>query len=256
MDLQTAAQTAAQLTPWPTCRANESNESNESNETQQAREARGVKASKNLDSVAQMIQPWCSPNRPGRDAGQPAGEAAGHGGSVEPAGGDGVTLGDAIEPRLEGHSGDVRDGHQPGREPARAVGPVAEAGAVVSVWKSKGDRQQRQPIRANGEQAGRITEANFWSDFRIIQTRDGKSRRIPQFEPGVFDVVNEPAYGLDALRNSGASEIETQEITEAIGGFPLAGKIPGRVMLLKGAGNAIVPELAAEFIRSFMEISK
>jgi hypothetical protein len=94
------------------------------------------------------------------------------------------------------------------------------------------------------------------ANFRIIQTRDGKSRRIPEFKSGVFDVVNEPAYGLDALRNSGAFETEIQEIAEAIGGFPLAGKIPGRVMLLKGVGNCIVVELAAEFIRAYMEISK
>ncbi len=35
----------------------------------------------------------------------------------------------------------------------------------------------------------------------------------------------------------------------AIQSFPLAGKVPGRVMLLKGAGNAIVPQVAAEFVR-------
>ena len=32
--------------------------------------------------------------------------------------------------------------------------------------------------------------------------------------------------------------------------FPLADGIPGRVGLLKGAGNAIVPQVAAEFIRA------
>ena len=35
--------------------------------------------------------------------------------------------------------------------------------------------------------------------------------------------------------------------------FPLAGKVPGRVMLLKGSGNAICVPLAAEFIRAVME---
>jgi len=36
-------------------------------------------------------------------------------------------------------------------------------------------------------------------------------------------------------------------------GFPLCKKIPGRVMLLKGFGNAINPYTAAEFITSFLE---
>ncbi len=36
--------------------------------------------------------------------------------------------------------------------------------------------------------------------------------------------------------------------------FPLADGIPGRVGLLKGAGNAIVPQVAAEFIKATMDI--
>jgi len=35
--------------------------------------------------------------------------------------------------------------------------------------------------------------------------------------------------------------------------FPLCGTVPGRVGLLKGAGNAIVPPLAAEFIKAYMD---
>jgi DNA (cytosine-5)-methyltransferase 1 len=37
--------------------------------------------------------------------------------------------------------------------------------------------------------------------------------------------------------------------------FPLAGAVTGRVALLRGAGNAIVPQVAAEFIRAFMEVA-
>jgi DNA (cytosine-5)-methyltransferase 1 len=37
------------------------------------------------------------------------------------------------------------------------------------------------------------------------------------------------------------------------GGFPLAGTIPGRVMLLRGYGNAIVPQVAAKFIQAARE---
>ena len=57
-----------------------------------------------------------------------------------------------------------------------------------------------------------------WSG-QTIQCRDGKIRRIP----------SEPAL------------------------FPLADGIPGRVGLLRGAGNAIVPQVAAEFVSAFLE---
>ena len=60
-----------------------------------------------------------------------------------------------------------------------------------------------------------------WGDFTVILCGDGKYRRIPV----------EPAL------------------------FPLADGFSGtRVGLLRGAGNAIVPPLAAEFVQAFMEI--
>jgi DNA (cytosine-5)-methyltransferase 1 len=36
----------------------------------------------------------------------------------------------------------------------------------------------------------------------------------------------------------------------------LAHGIPGRVGLLRGAGNAIVPQVAAEFIAAYMDVSR
>lgn len=38
--------------------------------------------------------------------------------------------------------------------------------------------------------------------------------------------------------------------------FPLAHGIPGRVGLLRGAGNAIVPQVAATFLTAFMEATQ
>jgi len=70
----------------------------------------------------------------------------------------------------------------------------------------------------------------------------------------VFGVVDGVSSHLDAMRDLGLSENEIEEITQAMSGFPLAGKIPGRVMLLKGFGNAIVPELAAEFIKAYLAV--
>jgi DNA (cytosine-5)-methyltransferase 1 len=60
--------------------------------------------------------------------------------------------------------------------------------------------------------------ANHWNDFALVHCRDGKTRRIP----------TEPAFQ------------------------PLANGIPARVVRLRGYGNAIVPQVAAEFIKAFM----
>ena len=60
--------------------------------------------------------------------------------------------------------------------------------------------------------------ANFWANSVLIECRDGKARRV---EPGIF---------------------------------PLADGVPGRVGLLRGAGNAIIPQVAAEFISAFLQI--
>ena len=60
---------------------------------------------------------------------------------------------------------------------------------------------------------------DHWSNCIIIPCRDGKARRIP----------TEPAF------------------------FPLAHGIPARVVRLRGYGNAIVPQAAAEFIQAFQE---
>jgi hypothetical protein len=42
-------------------------------------------------------------------------------------------------------------------------------------------------------------------------------------------------------------------ILEALNCFPLSESIPGRTNLLKGAGNSIVPQVAAEFLMAVSE---
>jgi DNA (cytosine-5)-methyltransferase 1 len=82
------------------------------------------------------------------------------------------------------------------------------------------DGNKSQRITAN--QVGSAPKAggsSHWDSFDILRCTDGKARRI---EPGTF---------------------------------PLAHGIPGRVGLLRGYGNAIVPQIAAEFIKAFQEIT-
>lgn len=70
-----------------------------------------------------------------------------------------------------------------------------------------------------GSGSGRSSASCPWNDFKIARCHDGRKRRIPA----------QPAL------------------------FPLAHGIPGRVGILRGAGNAIVPQVAATFIRAFLQ---
>lgn len=97
------------------------------------------------------------------------------------------------------------------------------AGSGGTVGNSTGERRWRIEEHG-GEQgtqgifAGRSGARGFWDGAEIIKCRDGKTRRI---EPSVQ---------------------------------PLAHGIPGRVALLRGAGNAIVPEAGAEFVMAWRDI--
>lgn len=78
---------------------------------------------------------------------------------------------------------------------------------------------------AEHDAQGRETEerhqptAGFWNDADWLPCRDGKARPV---EPGTF---------------------------------PLAHGIPARVGRLRGYGNAIVPQVAAEFIKAYVEVT-
>ena len=89
----------------------------------------------------------------------------------------------------------------------------------------------------NGELgAGFASGRSSWSDFRIVNCRDEKARRI---EPGIEPLVNGIPDCVVCGGNSCAScAANTSE---------------ARVMRLKGYGNAIVPPVAAEFIRACFE---
>ena len=93
-----------------------------------------------------------------------------------------------------------------------------------------------------------------WAEVRDLRpdpVKPSPTPRSPQERglvgqpPGkLHDIVYELSH---SLARSGEAEAI---ITAAVYQFPLAGKLPGRVGLLRGAGNAIVPELAAEFIKA------
>ena len=82
-----------------------------------------------------------------------------------------------------------------------------------------------------------------WRDSKLIFCRNGKTRRIPP-ESLLFRLADGIPESMDGGRVTGISEDE---------GFPLTTQTEGISMLLKGYGNAIVPQVAAEFVRSFID---
>jgi DNA (cytosine-5)-methyltransferase 1 len=97
------------------------------------------------------------------------------------------------------------------------TGKAGDIGGESMDARPAGLRQTHGPTGASG--ADSRSASSHWDDAVVIQGLDGKARRI---EPGTF---------------------------------PLADGIPGRVGLLRGYGNAIVPQVAAEFVKAFSSIS-
>lgn len=106
-------------------------------------------------------------------------------------------------------------------------------------------REGKTVERVQQQQLADYGESGFWSDFELILCRDGKSRRVPEghAQPGVLGVADGLSAGVDDLRAAGDGSM-----------FPLAfEKIAGRVGLLRGFGNAIVPEAAAAFLGAYLD---
>ncbi len=188
---------------------------------------------------------------------------------------------------LEGHAGDGDDRHEPGRNDTREAGHASEGGVAGIVGEPEhlrldagiaGDGRGKEGARSehgavadrSGAAGGRMGNpasdderrqresregerriipaggSGSWSDFDILPCRDGKARRV---ESGTFPlvdgipkgVVRGGDTGLPGAHRAAPSIEEVQATAE------------GRVMRLRGYGNAIVPELAAVFISVCME---
>lgn len=148
------------------------------------------------------------------DASQPG--SSGHIERPGRAGCGGVADGECE--RLQGHPGDVGGGDESGWIEEEPTGSVA-AGGSFGLWEGK----------------------------RWHYCRDGKHRRVPS----VRAIKTES--GIQLVADDGA--IPCGEMDDGWNGsfFPLTGKTKGRVMLLKGAGNAINLGTAAEFIVACMD---
>jgi len=102
---------------------------------------------------------------------------------------------------------------------------------------ARDDNDGNQPGRQHEEQNRPTPAAGAWSAFQWLPYTDGKARRV---EPGTFPLVTRLPDGV--VRGGDPSEpLHAKATSEA------------RVMRLRGYGNSIVPQLAAEFIKAYLE---
>jgi DNA (cytosine-5)-methyltransferase 1 len=199
-------------------------------------------------------------NGAGRHAGEQTAEAVGHG-SAALATGSARGVADAVgeqefaadsrglhsEPSGSGIAGGLEHADSDGREQRRSQ-PDGRSLASGCGLRGLGDADDarleghRRFIELNDPEGRESAErydptASIWGGFDLIPCADGKARRI---ESGTFPLAHGLPKGM--VRGGDPSiPINPQATAEA------------RVMRLKGYGNAIVPELAAEFIKAFLE---
>lgn len=151
-------------------------------------------------------------------------------------------LADAKQPGLEGHAGDGDDGNQPGWVGADPTRPAAPRGAIGRLGNAESDDQRRQRESGAGDRRdGPVRGSGFWDDFDWLPCRDGKWRRAPRAESGIFPLAYGFPRGMVHGRDSGVP-LNPQATGE------------GRIMRLQGYGNAINAVLAAAFIETVMEL--
>lgn len=135
---------------------------------------------------------------------------------------EGTGAGSAGTPDEPGRRGDIGGGlgdAEGGRREGKPVHTNRDSAVRVAQADAGGLGDANNPgSQGHGDTGERTRELSPWSPSALIHCADGKTRRICP-EPGVF---------------------------------PLAHGVPGRVGLLRGYGNAIVPQLAAIFVESFI----
>ena len=148
-------------------------------------------------------------------------------------------MGSPIQQGLEGHAGDENNRNQPGRFTPEPTGSTPSNGNPIGMGVSNGNGQEPgQPTAESARHGSAAQSASCWDNSQLIYCRDEKYRRIP--ESGIFPLVNGFPRGL--VPSGPPSEQDANETGEA------------RSMRLKGYGNAIVPQLAAEFIGAYLKV--
>jgi DNA (cytosine-5)-methyltransferase 1 len=115
----------------------------------------------------------------------------------------------------------ARDGWEQRRAESGGRGALCGCGVVGVGDADRSEKERLGPVGVpmeSEQKPGRSGNANAWSDFYVVGCADRKTRRI------------------------------------GTGVQPLAHGVSGRVGLLRGYGNAIVPRVAAEFIGAYLDV--
>lgn len=141
----------------------------------------------------------------------------------------------------------------PKRSPIRGEGKVGVPGNRSRVDDSLRERREEGRVHDGeherlqpGPTGGRVAHSN---DAGFSEHGEESRRRKnpgPQYPP----VSRRPSF-WDRREWLDCGDGRTRAVEP--GTFPLANGVPGRVALLKGYGNAIVPDLAAQFIAAARE---
>lgn len=172
---------------------------------------------------------------------------------------------DGIGPRLEGYAGNVCDRNEPGRDDAQPPGPVGAASGfgglenadgrhTCAEWEPTGGQHGLQPT-LHGPGGLGVADGKTVRGIAGIQSgtkEAGEHRAHPDDVSGSSDVVERtgPLDGFWANADWLACRDDKWRPVEP-GTFPLAHGLSERVGLLRGYGNAIVPQAAVEAIRTF-----
>ena len=146
--------------------------------------------------------------------------------------------------RLDNATGQGRQGGyaellQPGQAEGRLAGGSGGGPCGLADAQRYGGRLDQQGRGPKGGASDGRSGEGFWSRYELIPCRDGKARRV---EPGVAPLVAGLPRGVVPVCDPGTP------------GYANA-TAEGRVMRLRGYGNAICPPVAAEFIRAYMEVT-
>ena len=172
---------------------------------------------------------------------------------VEHAGSLGVAYSEPerLQGRLQGWKNQERQG---------ISGHSGRSGATNSLVNSNSDRSQQG--NKTSETAGhRDTpdSANFWSESVGDTEHDGsyeaeigRSTGSSQAESGMLEPERSDSLFWGSSEVIYCRDGKYRPIPTEPALFPLADGIPNRVGLLRGAGNAIVPQAAAEIIKAYI----
>ncbi len=137
---------------------------------------------------------------------------------------------------------DVGNGHDAGR--AQAHGQPGASGEIRGLGDAD-DRRRRQ-CDASQRSISITYKASVWSYAEWLPCLDGKARRI---ESGTFPLVTRLPEDMGSDRSGEVSPFRV--IRDPKTGKSI-GQAPSRVGMLRGYGNSIVPQVAAEFVKSFL----